>query len=86
MCLGNISKDFTANNKKIYEKAGLNGYVYDFSVDYNIIDPSNITNVHKYLIKKHNVTVPILEFKGNLRHVQKVYPTLVTQVDLILQD
>ena len=86
MCLGNISKDFTANKKKIYEKAGLNGYVYDFSVDYNIIDPSNITNVHKYLMKKHNVTVPILEFKGNLRRVQKVYPTLVTQVDLILQD
>ena len=29
---------------------------------------------------------PILEFKGSVRHVQKGYPTLVTQVDLILQN
>ena len=26
-----------------------------FSVDYNIIDTSNITNIHKYLIKKHDI-------------------------------
>ena len=31
LCLGNISKDFTANNMKRTE---LYGYVYDFSVDY----------------------------------------------------
>ena len=31
-CLGNISKDFSVDNMK---KTGLNGYVYDFSVDYN---------------------------------------------------
>ena len=47
LCLGNISKDFTANNMK---KTGLNGYVYEFSVDYNVIDTSNIINIHKYLI------------------------------------
>ena len=29
---------------------------------------------------------PILEFKGNVRHIQKGHPTLVTQVDLILQN
>ena len=34
LCLGNISKDFSVNNMK---KTGLNGYVYDFSVDYNAI-------------------------------------------------
>ena len=34
MCLGNISGDFSANNMK--KKTGLNGYVYDFSVDYTI--------------------------------------------------
>ena len=33
----------------------LNGYVYDFSVDYIIIDNINITNIHKYLMKKHNI-------------------------------
>ena len=25
----------------------LNGYVYEFSVDYNIIDTCNIINIHK---------------------------------------
>ena len=48
----NISKDFRANNIK---KPGLNGYVYDFSVDYIIIDTSNSINIHKYLMKKHDV-------------------------------
>ena len=31
LCLGNISKDVSADNM---EKVELNGYVYDFSVDY----------------------------------------------------
>ena len=48
--LGNISKDFASINMK---KTGLNGYVYKFSVDYNIIDTSYITDIHIYLIKKN---------------------------------
>ena len=36
-------------------RKGLNGHVYDFSVDYNIIDNSNIVNIHKYLMKKHDI-------------------------------
>ena len=39
-------------------KAGLNGYVYDFSVGYNIIDIINIINIinaHKYLVKSCNI-------------------------------
>ena len=32
LCLGNISKDWSVVNMK---KTGLNGYVYDFSVDYD---------------------------------------------------
>ena len=52
MCLGNISKDILVDNIK---NTKLNGYVYDFSVDYNIIDTSNINNIHKYLIKKHDI-------------------------------
>ena len=52
LCLGNISKDFTANNVK---KTGLNGYVYEFSVDYNIIDTTNFINIHKNLTKKHDM-------------------------------
>ena len=52
MCLGNISKKFSVDNMK---KTGLNGYIYDFSVDYNTIDTSNIIDIHKYLMKKHDI-------------------------------
>ena len=52
MCLLNISKDSTFINMK---KIGSSGYVYECSVDYNIIDTSNIINIHKYLIKKHDI-------------------------------
>ena len=52
LCLGNISKDFTAFNMK---RTGLSGYVCKFSVDYNIIDSSNIIDIHKYLMKKHDI-------------------------------
>ena len=34
------------------KKTGLNGYVYEFFVDYNIIDTSNIVNTYKCLMKK----------------------------------
>ena len=37
LCLRNISRDLTSNNMK---KTGLNGYVYEFSVNYNIADTS----------------------------------------------
>ena len=36
-------------------KTGLNGYVYEFSVDYDIIDTSNIIDTDKYLTKKHDI-------------------------------
>ena len=31
------------------------GYVYDFSVSFNIIGVDNIKNVHKYLMKKNYI-------------------------------
>ena len=37
------------------KKTGLNGYVYDFSVDYNATDVDDIKNIHKYLMKKNNM-------------------------------
>ena len=45
LCLGNISKDWSADNMK---KAGLNEYVYDFSVDYNATDVGDIKDIHRY--------------------------------------
>ena len=36
-------------------ETGLDGSVYDYSVDYSIIDTSNIIDIHKYLMKKHDM-------------------------------
>ena len=34
------------------KKTGLNGYVYDFSVDYDAIAVDDILDIHTYLMKK----------------------------------
>ena len=52
LCLGNISKDWSTNNMK---KAGLTGYVYDFSADYNTVTVDDIKDIHKYLMKKNDI-------------------------------
>ena len=50
--LGNVSKNFSASNMK---KTGFNGYIYDFSVDYNSIAVDDILDIHKYLMKKNEI-------------------------------
>ena len=52
LCLGNISKNWSTDNMLI---TGLNGYVYDFSVDYDAIAVDDIKDIHKYLMKKNNI-------------------------------
>ena len=52
LCLSNISKDWSVDNMK---DTGLNGYVYDFSVDYDAIAVDNILGIYKYLMKKNNM-------------------------------
>ena len=38
------------------QKTGLNGYVYDFSVDYDTIGNNKILDIHhKYLMKKNDI-------------------------------
>ena len=53
LCLGNISKDWPVNNMK---KTGLNEYIYEFSVDYEIFNPPDATKtvpfLHNYFIAK----------------------------------
>ena len=44
LCLGNISEDWTVDDMK---NTGLNGYVCDFSVDYDAIAVDNILDIHK---------------------------------------
>ena len=51
--LGNISKGFSVSNMK--KETGLNGYVEDISVDFRIFGISDITNIHKYLVKIHDI-------------------------------
>ena len=51
LCLGNISKDWSVDYMK---KIGFNGYVHDFSVDYDAIAVDDIVDIHKYLMKKNN--------------------------------
>ena len=52
LCLGNISKDWSTDNMK---KTGFNGYVYDFSADYDATDNDDTKDIHNYLMKKNNI-------------------------------
>ena len=52
LCLGNISKDWFVDNMI---KNRFNGYVYDFSEDYDSIAVDDIKNIHKYLMKKIDI-------------------------------
>ena len=53
ICLGNISKDWSVDNMK---RTGFSDYVYDFSIDYDSISVNDIKNIHKYLMRKNNIT------------------------------
>ena len=56
LCLGNISKDCSTD---IMKKTGFiynsNGYIYDFSADYDATDVDDIVDIHNYLNVKNNV-------------------------------
>ena len=52
LCLWNISKDWSVDNMK---KTGLNGYVYDFSLDYDAIAVDDILDIHNHLMKKNDI-------------------------------
>ena len=52
LSLGNISKDWSIDNMK---KTGIKCYVYDFSVDYDAIEISDIFDTHKYLMKNNEI-------------------------------
>ena len=50
--LGSISNKFGSNDIK---QVSFKGIVYDFSVDYNAIDKSDIFSIRKYLMVKNNI-------------------------------
>ena len=56
ICLGNISKDWSANDMK---KSGLNGCVYEFIVVYRSFNIPNLDEgiplIHNYFIAKYDI-------------------------------
>ena len=50
--LGNISKEWSVDYMK---DTRLNGYVYDFSVGYDITSVDDIVDVHKYLMRVNKI-------------------------------
>ena len=52
LCLGYISKDWSIDNIK---KTSLKGCVYDFSVNYEAIEVSDISDIHQYLMEKNKI-------------------------------
>ena len=44
------------------KKTGLNGYVYDFSVDYDAIAVDDILDIHNYLMRKNDIYNKMLGF------------------------
>ena len=51
-CLGSISNGFSAIESR---EVSLNGYVYDFSVNYSSFDKSDLLNIHKQLTAKDDI-------------------------------
>ena len=52
-CVGNISPDWSSTNST---KAGIYGNVDDFAIDYQPINSEGtIYDIHRYLMKKHNI-------------------------------
>ena len=39
------------------KKTGFNGYLYDFSVDYDAISFSDMLDIHQYLMEKNEIIV-----------------------------
>ena len=52
LSLGTISKDFTIDNMK---KTRLKGTVKVFPVNVNATDTNDILDIHRHLMKKHNI-------------------------------
>ena len=59
LCLRNISKNWSVDNMK---KTGLNGCVYDFSVDYDGIAVDDTLAIQKHLMKKNDVVENALSY------------------------
>ena len=48
-------KHFKRLDSRQYKKTGLNGYVYDFSVDYDAVAVDNILDIYNYSMNKNGM-------------------------------
>ena len=53
LLLGNITADFSTTAE--FDKTSLKGDIYNFAVDYEKADVPKIYDIHRYLMKKHNM-------------------------------
>ena len=53
LIIGNTSSNFLSHND--YEKASLHGEIYDFFVSYQSSDIKKIYDIHRHLMKKHDI-------------------------------
>ena len=51
------------------KKTGFNGYVYDFSVNYDAI--ADIKNIHKYLMRKNNIVENVFNMVNSFINFNK---------------
>ena len=81
LCLGNISKDWSVDNMK---RIGFDGYFYDFSVDYDAIAVDDILDIYKYLMKKKQYDIKVLEFTKKVRFVELTILSTLTTVNSLI--
>ena len=63
LCLGNISRDFDFSYMRT---TGMGGYIYDFSVDYDVVANDKILDIHNYLMKKKTILYKMFRFVKKL--------------------
>ena len=51
------------------KKTGFNGYVYDFSIEYDAITVDDILDIDKYLMKKNN----IVQYNKMFKFIKKYF-------------
>ena len=55
------------------KKTGLDGYVYDFTVDYDAIVVGDILDIYKYLMKKNGIVQHAWIYKENIFYSNDVF-------------
>ena len=80
LCIGKISKYISVDNKK---KTGLNGYVFHFSIEYNVIAVGDKLDIHKHLMKTNDITWNVCVYYKIYFYNNDVFGCNVLSVNLL---